>query len=303
MDRIDKDQILSRRGFAQWAGTALAAGTAFAGSAAAVPEPITAAQIVERIKARLAEEGIVWGPSLFDRFHLGDPNIPVAGVATTFQPTFQVLQRALAAKKNFVIAHESTFWDGFDPVEVMLHDPVCQAKIQFAEKNRMAVWRIHDHWHRRKPDPMFSGLARKLEWAEYYNPERPRHYQIPEMSLEDVARHIQRKLGTQNVVVVGDRNLRVRTIGDCAHILSSVLPALRSYDLALVGETPQHDTFEYVRDALSLGMKKGLVMISHEGLEEWGMQVCADWLRPVIPEIPVEWIATGDPFQIPPIRV
>jgi hypothetical protein len=56
--------------------------------------------------------------------------------------------------------------------------------------------------------------------------------------------------------------------------------------------TPQHDTFEYLRDALILGMKKGLVMISHEGLEEWGMQVCADWLKPVIPEIPVESITS-----------
>src|SRR5260370_9804223 len=116
------------------------------------------------------------------------------------------------------------------------------------------------------------------------------------MFSEEVARHIQRKLGTQNVVVVGDRNLRVRTIGDCAHILSSVLPALRSYDVALAGGTPQHDTFEYVRDALSLEMKKGLVMISHKGLEDRGMQVCAVWLRPVTPEIPVSWIATAHPL-------
>jgi putative NIF3 family GTP cyclohydrolase 1 type 2 len=304
MDRIDMDKRLSRREFAQRAGTALATGTALARSPAAEQESITAAQIVERIKGKLVAEGVVWGPSLFDRFHLGDPSIPVIGVATTFQPTFHVLQRALAAKKNFVIAHESTFWDGFDPVEVMLHDPVCQAKIRFAEQNRMAVWRIHDHWHRRKPDPIFTGLARKLEWAEYYKlDERPRRYEIPEMSVEDVARHIQRKLGTQNVVVVGDRNLRVETIGDCAHILSSVLPALRSCDVALVGETPQHDTFEYLRDAMTLGMKKGLVMISHEGLEEWGMQACADWLKPLVPEVPVEWIAAGDPFQVPPIRL
>ena len=168
----------------------------------------------------------------------------------------------------------------------------------------MAVWRIHDHWHRRKPDPIFVGLARKLGWAEYYQLDtRPRRYEIPEMSLQEVARNVQRKLGTQNVVVVGDRNLRVKTIGDCAHILSSVLPALGTCDVALVGETPQHDTFEYLRDAMSLGMKKAVVMISHEGLEEWGMQACADWLKPLIPEIPVEWIAAGDPFQVPPIRV
>jgi hypothetical protein len=105
----------------------------------------------------------------------------------------------------------------------------------------------------------------------------------------------------EKFVVVGDRNLRVKTIGDCAHILSSVLPALRSYDVALVGETPQHDTFEYLRDAMSLGMKKGLVMISHEALEEWGMRNCADWLKPLIPEVPVEWITAGDPFQVPRI--
>jgi len=114
-----------------------------------------------------------------------------------------------------------------------------------------------------------------------------------------VARHVQQKLGTQNVVVVGERYLRVKSIGDCAHILSSVLPALESCDVALVGETPQHDTFEYVRDALALGERKGVVMISHEGLEEWGMELCAGWLKPLVPELPVEWIPTGDPFLVP----
>ncbi len=289
---------LSRRAFA------LAAAAAFPLRNARAQAPLTAADVVERIKKKLAEEGVVWGPSVFDGFHLGDPQIPVTGIATTFEPTFDVLKRALAARRNFVVAHESTFWDGFDPVEVMLQDPVCQAKIRFAQQNRMAVWRIHDHWHRRKPDPIFTGLARKLEWTRYYNAEiRPRRYQIPEASLEEVARHVQERLGTRNVVVVGDPKLRVRTVGDCAHILSSVLPALRACDVALVGETPEHDTFEYMRDAMVLGMAKGLVMISHQGLEEWGMETCAEWLKPVVPEVPVEWIATGDPFGVPPIRV
>lgn len=287
---------ISRRSFSRSIGAALAA------SAVRAQSPATAVQVVERIKKKLAEEGVVWGPSAFDKFHLGDPNIPVTGVATTFQATLDVLQRALAAKKNFVISHECTFWDGFDPVEVMLHDPVCQAKIRFAEQNHMAVWRIHDHWHRRKPDPIFNGLARKLGWSAYYSADvRPRRYAIPEMSLEEAARHIQRQLDTRNVVVVGDPGLRVKTIGDCAHVLSTVLPALGACDVALVGETPQHDTFEYLRDAMSLGMKKGVIMISHEGLEEWGMQDCAAWLQPLVPEIPVEWISSHDPFQVPPL--
>ena len=295
---------MTRRGFAQWAGAALATGPGVSHSMTQEREVITATQVVDRIKRNLADEGVPWSESFFDGFHLGDPNTQVTGIATTFQSTFSVLQRAAAKKRNFVISHECTFWDGYDPVAVMRHDPVCQAKIRFGEQNKLVVWRIHDHWHRRRPDPIFSGLARQLEWTSYYNSSsQPRHYAIPEMSLEEVARHFQRRLGTQNVVVVGDRNLRVKTVGDCVHVLSTVLPALRTCDVALVGETPQYDTYEYVRDAVSLGLKKGLVMISHEALEERGMQVCAEWLTPIVPEVPIEWIPAGEPFQIPPIRV
>ncbi|MEO8131996.1 MAG: Nif3-like dinuclear metal center hexameric protein, partial [Bryobacteraceae bacterium] len=249
-------EMISRRSFAM--------GVLTAGSLAGAQDLPTASQVVARIKKGLADQGVPWtDATAFDGFHLGDPEVRVTGVATTFQPTLDVLQRAKTAKKNLVVAHESTFWDGFDPVEVMVHDPVCQAKIRFAEQNGMAVWRIHDHWHRRKRDPIFFGLARKLGWAAHYLGDvRPRHYEIPEMSLEEVARHMQKQLGTFNVVVVGDPKLPVRTIGDCAHVLSSILPALKSFDVALTGETPQHDTFEYLRDATALGLKKGVIMIS-----------------------------------------
>jgi putative NIF3 family GTP cyclohydrolase 1 type 2 len=295
----------TRRQFARTAGSVVSAAAAISGVRPLMAQAkLTAADVVDRIKKNLAAEGVVWGPSAFDGFHLGDPEIPVTGVAVTFEPTLDVLQRALAAKKNFVICHESTFWDGFDPVQLMIGDPVCRAKIRFAGQNHMAVWRIHDHWHRRRQDPIFAGLARKLGWTSYYSPDtRPRHYEIPEMSLEEVARHVQEKLGTRNVVVAGDPAMPVKTIGDCAHILSSVLPALRTYDVALVGETPEYATFEYVRDAIGLGMKKGVVMISHQGLEEWGMETFAEWLRPAVPEMPVEWMTTGDPFQVPKVRV
>jgi putative NIF3 family GTP cyclohydrolase 1 type 2 len=299
---MNMENHVSRRRFIRWVSTALAATTAL-GTRSSAQGKITALEVVERIKAKLATEGVAWRPSHFDGFHLGDPDTTLTGIATTFQPGLDVLKRAAAKQKNLVICHESTFWDGFDPIQVMTDDPVHEAKVQFAKENRMVVWRIHDHWHRRKPDPIFMALARKLEWTSYYDvTSRPGHYSIPEMSLEEVARHIQTKLNTLNVVVVGDRNLPVRTIGDSIHILSTVLPALHNYDVALVGETPEHDSFEYVRDAVALGEKKGLVMISHEGLEEWGMEDFAGWLKPIVPELPVEWVPTGDPFEVPLAR-
>ena len=282
---------MTRRTFIASVGTA---------ATIAAQNRLSAVQVVERIKEKLAAEGVVWGPSSFDGFHLGNPDALITGVATTFQPTLDVLQRAAATGKNLVISHESTWWDGFDPYESLVNDPVCRTKVQFGEQHNMVVWRIHDHWHRRKPDPIFVGLAKKLGWADYYDAvNRPRHYAIPEMTLEQVGRHIQDRLGTKNVVVVGARDLKVRTIADCAHVLSSVLPSLRLYDVALVGETPQHDTFEYVRDAIALGEPKDVVMISHEALEEWGMEICAEWLRPLVPELPVEFVPAGDPFRVP----
>jgi putative NIF3 family GTP cyclohydrolase 1 type 2 len=297
------ENSISRRQFVQWIVPATVIATGMARPSLAQGK-ITALDIVKRIQSKLAAEGVPWSPSHFDGFHLGDPETPLTGIATTFQPGLDVLQRAAAKNKNFVICHESTFWDGFDPPQVMVDDAVHRAKIRFARENGIVVWRIHDHWHRIKPDPIFTGLARKLEWTSYYDiSTRPKHYEIPEMTLEAVARHVQATLKTQNVVVVGDRDLPVRTIGDCAHILSSVLPALHTYDIALVGETPEHDTFEYVRDAVTLKEKKGVIMISHEGLEEWGMEDFVTWLKPIVPELPIEWVPTRDPFQVPLVRV
>ena len=297
------DSAITRRGFGQWIGGALAVGTSLAGTGAQAQGTITIAQAVDRIKAKLAAEGVPWRASNFDGFKTGDPNVTLTGVATCFQPTFNVLRRAAAAKRNLVVSHESCFWDGFDPLDVVKDDPVAKAKIRFVAENKMAVWRIHDHWHAHRPEPMGGGLARKLGWSAYWTDNvRPRYFTIPEMSLGEMALHVQRQLGTRNVVAVGEPSLRVRTVGDCAHILSSVLGALRKNDVVLVGETPQHDTFEYIRDAVSLGQKKGIVMISHEGLEEWGMEAFAEWFRPAVPEVPVEWISSGDPFYIPPVR-
>jgi putative NIF3 family GTP cyclohydrolase 1 type 2 len=294
---------MTRRTFVQLVGAA-AAGASVANRAALAQSPLTANDVVDRVKAKLATEGMKWSPSAFDGFHLGSPDIQVNGIALTFQPGLDVLQRAIAKKKNFVICHECSFWDGFDPVVAMKDDPVAQAKIRFAEENKMAVWRIHDHWHRRKPDPIFHALAVKLGWVDYYDiTNRPGHYTIPEASLEEVARHVQEHLETKNVVVVGDKNMRVKTVGDSIHNLSSSLPSLHNCDVTLVGETPEHDTFEYVRDAMALGQKKAVIMISHERLEEWGMEAFVDWFKPEVPGIPMEWVSTGDYFKVPSVRV
>src|ERR1700740_1456749 len=76
------------------------------GGAARNP-PLTAAQIIDRIKANV---GVPWMAQTVDTFKAGDPPTPIPGVTPTMMATFDVLQRAAAANRNLIITHEPTFY-------------------------------------------------------------------------------------------------------------------------------------------------------------------------------------------------
>src|SRR5580658_5448247 len=99
------ENSITRRRFVQWIGSAAATAAALPTHSLAQGK-ITALDVVGRIQSKLLSEGVPWSPSHFDGFHLGDPKTPLIGIATTFQPGLDVLQRAAAKKKNLVICHE-----------------------------------------------------------------------------------------------------------------------------------------------------------------------------------------------------
>jgi hypothetical protein len=75
---------------------------------ATAPDRLTAEQVVQRILNKMASDGITW-PSNFtwkpaDGFKYGDPATPVTGIVFTFQATFEVLKKAVQAKKNCRLA-------------------------------------------------------------------------------------------------------------------------------------------------------------------------------------------------------
>jgi putative NIF3 family GTP cyclohydrolase 1 type 2 len=284
---------------------------AFGGTvAAAMAGPIcakatlTAGEAIERILSKLEAEGVERRQRTTDTFKIGDPSTPLTGIATTFQATFEVMKRAAAAKKNLILSHESLFWGDF-PAEAAARsqDPVYHAKRRFAEQNNLLVWRFHDHWHSRRPDPIFDALTRQLGWESCFQPgPEGQHsgaqsaYDLPETTLGAVARHVRDRLGTRNVRVVGDPKMKVKRVSNSVHWLPQCLVGLRTADVVMVGETGELDTMEYVRDATSLGMPKGLIVISHNMLEEWGMRAAAVWLTTLFPEAPVEFIPSREPY-------
>jgi putative NIF3 family GTP cyclohydrolase 1 type 2 len=69
-------------------------------------------------------------------------------------------------------------------------------------------------------------------------------------------------------------------------------------DVILCGETVEWQTCEYVRDAISMGFNKTLIILGHAKSEEEGMRYLAEWLRPKVAEVPITYLAVGDPITI-----
>src|SRR3954463_6351874 len=137
----------------------------------------TARQIVDRIKHNV---GLPWAAATVDTFKAGDPDTPVTGIATTHLCTLDVLQRAAADGKNFVITHEPTFYGHLDQTAKLEGDPVFAAKKAFIESHHMVVWRFHDHWHRRAAgDGIYEGVNAKMGWAKYLREGKNNEYDLP----------------------------------------------------------------------------------------------------------------------------
>jgi putative NIF3 family GTP cyclohydrolase 1 type 2 len=266
------------------------------GLALGADEP-TASQIIERIKQNV---GVPWRAETVDRFVAGDPETAVKGIATTMMATLDVIQRAAAAGKNLVITHEPTFWLHQDTVTGMEQDAVYRFKAEFIRKNNMAVWRFHDHWHAHKPDGIATGMARELGWEKNADPQNPRMFTFPAAPLSRFAKEIQTKLNIRTMRVVGDPNLSVKRVaaswGFGGRDQGIQLLAKPDVDAVIVGEAREWEVVEYAQDAISAGQKKALLVLGHVVSEQAGMKYCAEWLKTFVSDVPVEFVAAGEPF-------
>jgi len=320
---------MSRRDVGRIIGAAMLLGVSDVRQAIAADTSLTARQIVDRIKRRMAQQGVIWNQNGSDGFKIGSPDTPITGIATTFQATHDVLERAASSKLNLIISHERMFWDYQDEVATLKEDepylvpgslamdPVTIAKRKLCEDHDLVVWRFHDYHHQthvpgmldgktQPVDPIFGSFSARLGWEKYFTTMPggfvQRGYQIPPMSLKDVARHMRKTLGTRDIRVIGDPDLIVRRIGTTAHLLRESLERLQDADVILFSEVQEIDTFNYVRDAISLGLPapKGIIAISHEAFEEPASALLKSWLKPLVSGLPVEHVPAGSPYWMLP---
>ena len=173
---------------------------------------MTAQEVVARIQAQLASEGVPWREGGRDTFKAGKPDTAVRGIATSGMSTFDLLRRAAADGKNFVITHEPTFYNDRDVTTTLESDPVYLAKQKFIAEHDLVVWRFHDHAHAMRPDPLVAGSARALGWTQYASPTEPRLYVLPATTLGGLAADIARKLGDHAIRIAGDPAMKVSRV-------------------------------------------------------------------------------------------
>lgn len=257
---------------------------------------LTAQEVIDRIKKSV---GVEWKSDTVDTFKAGDPALVVKGVVTTGMATMDVLRQAVTAGANLVITAEPTFYSRADAATP---DPVCAAKSDFINKNSLVVWRFSDHWRLRKPDPLVQGLADVLGWSTLRAADNPTRVSIPSITLGALASKVKKTLNARGGIrVIGDPETKVERVAllPGATPLRASLDTLPGVDAIVAGELREWESVEYARDTVTAGSKKGLILIGRVLSEDPGMNVCAQWIRTVVPQITTTWIGVGDPYWRP----
>lgn len=260
----------------------------------------TADDVIDKIKSNLTCN---WSEETVDTYKGGSGDMKVTGIATTFLANIDVLKRAKEKGLNLIITHEPTFYDHRDNIDRYGDDPIVKAKQQYIKDNNLIVWRFHDHWHRTSPDGIYKGMTAKLQFDQYSREGSQLYYDLPKMTLKDLGLMLEKRFSQSTIRIVGDLDMEVSQV---ALVLGAAgsnrqINSLQRDDVevVVVGEVPEWETVEYIRDATSLGHKKALIMLGHANSEEAGMEYCAEWLKTFIKDLPVEFIPAGDPFWSP----
>jgi putative NIF3 family GTP cyclohydrolase 1 type 2 len=284
----------SRREFAALAAAAPVAFPPRSADAAG----LSAADVIDRIKQSLAVE---WKADSVDGSKAGDPATAVTGIVTTSLPTMAVLRQTAKAGANLVVATQPVFYSRKETPDDAA-DPILAAKQAFIAKHRLVVFRLRDHWRLRQPDPLAQGLGNALGWAKYQLADDASRYDIPPVTLASLVSHAKKRLNARGGFrVIGDPRTTVRKIAllPGSTPLNAALQTLPHVDVIVAGEVREWESVEYARDAVDSGQRKALVLVGRIVSEEPGMGACANWLKTLVPEVPVRHLPAGDPYWRP----
>jgi putative NIF3 family GTP cyclohydrolase 1 type 2 len=290
----------TRRDFITLVSAALTGSPAHAGSGPTFVAPfagVTIQQAIDRIKAAVPAHAVA---DTVDTVKAGDASKPLRAIVTTFLASSEVIQKAADTGANLVITHEPVFYNHRDQTEWLKGDAVLEHKRQLIDRHGLVVWRFHDFWHQKDPDPMTSTLMRNAGLPTGGTGEQEGIVEIPPVTLSGLAMNLKQKLDLPSVRFAGSPRMICRRVGVAPGAAGGQAQILglskKGIDVLVCGEISEWETNEYARDAAFAGINKAVIVLGHVFSEEPGMKLLAEWLPTVLPGIPVRHIPVGDPF-------
>jgi putative NIF3 family GTP cyclohydrolase 1 type 2 len=266
------------------------------GSAQSGAPPMTAAQVAERIRGSI---GAPWREKTVDGFKAGNPETAVTGIATTVMATRRVLARAVELGRNLIVTQEPVFYNANDEPGNRASDTVYLAKKAFIEQHGLVVFRFTDHWNARRPDPRVAALARALSWE---GSGTNGVFTIRETTLSALAAQVRERLQVRGGLrTLGAPGMRIRSalLVPGTTDVATVMAGLKQADAVIAGEPREWEVVPYLLDGREAGVNKALLSLGRVVSEEPGMKACAEWLKSVVPGLPVDAVPVGDPYWNP----
>ncbi|ADU31095.1 Nif3-like dinuclear metal center hexameric protein [Evansella cellulosilytica] len=239
-----------------------------------------------------------------DTLKFGCSSQVVTGIVVSFMPTYDAIKKAIELEANLLITHEGIFYSHSDTNTIEKND-VVNKKLELIKQSNITIFRFHDYWHRYEPDGVMKGLVQALQWEQYVTRHDPiaTILNVPTRTAEEIAHDVKGKLGISFIRFVGEKEMVCNKIAILVGYrggghLSIPLFEKENVDLVIYGEGPEWETPEYVRDALSLGKKKALMIIGHAESEEPGMSYLAELVKEAYPNIRTHFFSTSQLFEI-----
>lgn len=242
-----------------------------------------------------------------DVMHFGDWDREVKKIGVCFMVDVEVIRKAKELGIDFIITHEPTFYSSWDDYVWLEGNSVFEEKKRLLEDAGISIWRFHDYMHFCQTDLIYEGWRKEMGWENYVDMSSIEyHYRIPATTLAGLVEFFKEKLDMNSVRVIGNLEMTCRDIGVLVgggslglgdENMPSKMISRDDIDTIVCGEIIEWTTLAFVRDAVMLGKNKAVIVLGHNRTEEAGMKYLPNWLKPILPEYDIEFIASGDPVD------
>ena len=237
---------------------------------------------------------------LEEGFLFGDPNVEVKGILVSWMATKGAIEKAISEDCNLMVVHEGLFYpyefQRDNNFEKYLTWSVNYARLKMLSEHDITVFRAHGTLDR---------LCILDDFAEALGLPEPtvkrgyiRIYDLPPITVEDLALDVKEKLNLNAVRIIGDPHRKINRIGLPWGGLGlslniSFLESLLRYgpQLLIAGETDEYAMY-YVLDA-----DVNVIETGHSVSENIGLKRFVEKLRRDHPKIKIVFYECKKPWH------